>query len=153
MTRKIDGIDDLFEVLKFVDVFLPNEREAKKITRADNVDAAVAALAQHVPVVAVKLGAEGAMACGPSGSVRCAARAVEAIDPVGAGDSFDAGFIHAYVRGADLGGMPGAGQRCRRIFHHASRRHRGFSRQKVRCAVFSPAGNEGEPPRLIFTMF
>ncbi len=94
--------NDLFEVLKFVDVFLPNEREAKKITRADNVDAAVAALAQHVPVVAVKLGAEGAMACGPSGSVRGAAPAVEAIDSVGAGDTFDAGFIHAYVRGADL---------------------------------------------------
>jgi len=86
-----------------VDVFLPNEREAKKITRADNLDAAIAALKQRVPVLAVKLGAEGALACGPSGSVRCPARAVEAIDPVGAGDSFDAGFIHAYVNGADLG--------------------------------------------------
>ncbi len=95
--------DDLFEVLKFVDVFLPNEREVKKITRADNLDAAIAALKQRVPVLAVKLGAEGALACGPSGCVRCSARAVEAIDPVGAGDSFDAGFIHAYVRGADLG--------------------------------------------------
>jgi sugar/nucleoside kinase (ribokinase family) len=60
-------------------------------------------LKQRVPVLAVKLGAEGAMACGPSGFVRSAAPAVEAIDPVGAGDSFDAGFIHAYVRGADLG--------------------------------------------------
>ncbi len=64
----------MLEVLKFVDVFLPNDREAKKITRADNLDAAVAMLKQHVPVLAVKLGAEGAMACGPQGSVRCAAR-------------------------------------------------------------------------------
>ena len=94
--------DDLFEVLKFVDVFLPNEREAKKITRADNLDEAVATLRQFVPVVAVKLGAEGAIACGPSGSVRGAAPPVEAIDSVGAGDTFDAGFIHAYVRGGDL---------------------------------------------------
>ena len=93
---------DLFEVLKFVDVFLPNEREAKKITRAENLDAAVAMLRQRVPVLAVKLGAQGAMACGRSGSVRCPAPAVEAIDPVGAGDSFDAGFIHAYVGGANL---------------------------------------------------
>ena len=94
--------NDLFEVLKSVDVFLPNDREAKKITRTNNLDAAVAALKQLVPVLAVKLGAEGAMVCGPQGSVRCPARAVEAIDPVGAGDSFDAGFIHAYVHGADL---------------------------------------------------
>jgi sugar/nucleoside kinase (ribokinase family) len=94
--------DDLFAVLKFVDVFLPNDREAKKIARVDNLDAAVAMLKQHVPVLAVKLGAEGALACGPQGSVRSPARSVKAIDPVGAGDSFDAGFIHAYVRGADL---------------------------------------------------
>jgi len=94
--------DDLLEALKFVDVFLPNDREVKKITRADDLDAAVAMLKQHVPVLAVKLGPEGAMACGPQGSFRCAAPAVKAIDPVGAGDSFDAGFIHAYVRGADL---------------------------------------------------
>jgi len=93
---------DLFEVLKFVDVFLPNEREAKKITRAEDLDAAVAMLRQRVPVLAVKLGSQGALACGRSGSVRCPAPSVEAIDPVGAGDSFDAGFIHAYVRGADL---------------------------------------------------
>ena len=49
--------DDLFEVLKFVDVFLPNDREAKKIARTDNLDAAVAILQERVPVLAVKLGA------------------------------------------------------------------------------------------------
>ena len=27
---------------------------------------------------------------------------MELVDPVGAGDSFDAGFIHQYVRGGDL---------------------------------------------------
>ena len=94
--------DDLLEVLKFVDVFLPNEFEAKKIARADTLDAAVAVLMKRVPILAVKLGGAGAMAWGPAGSVRGAARSVEAIDTVGAGDSFDAGFIHAYVRGGNL---------------------------------------------------
>ncbi len=34
---------------------------------------------------------------------------VEAVDAVGAGDSFDAGFLHEYVRGADLATCLAAG--------------------------------------------
>ncbi|HYA61989.1 MAG TPA: carbohydrate kinase family protein [Candidatus Sulfotelmatobacter sp.] len=94
--------DDLYAVLKHVDVFLANEREAKKIARADNLESAVASLSPRVPVLVVKLGAEGALARGPCGQVRCPALKVEVVDPVGAGDSFDAGFVHQYVRGAAL---------------------------------------------------
>ena len=94
--------NDLFDVLKYVDVFLANEREAKKIARTDNLEAAISALSSRVPILVVKLGAEGALARGPSGEVRCPALKVEVVDPVGAGDSFDAGFIHQYVRGAAL---------------------------------------------------
>ena len=90
--------DNLTAVLRFVDVFLPNAREAMKIARSDDLTTAVARLAQWVPVVAVKLGAEGALVrCGKE-EFRSPAVDVEAIDPVGAGDSFDAGFIHQYVR-------------------------------------------------------
>ena len=60
--------DDLFEVLKHVDVFFANEREAKKIAHAGDVEAAMAALAPRVPILVVKLGGEGAMARGPSGT-------------------------------------------------------------------------------------
>lgn len=96
--------EDLFETLKFVDIFLPNDREAKKISRTDDLEAAIAWLKQRVPVLVVKLGAHGAIGFGPQGSVRCPARIVDAVDPVGAGDSFDAGFIHAFMHGADLAG-------------------------------------------------
>jgi sugar/nucleoside kinase (ribokinase family) len=92
---------DLNAVLRFVDVFLPNDREAKKIARTDDLATAISRLAQLVPVVAVKLGPEGALVrCGKE-EFRSPALNVEAVDPVGAGDSFDAGFIHQYVRGAD----------------------------------------------------
>ena len=94
--------DDLLDVFEYVDVFFANEREAQKIARTDNLKAAIAALAPRVPILVVKLGGEGALARGPSGEVRCPALKVEVIDPVGAGDSFDAGFIHQYVRGAAL---------------------------------------------------
>jgi len=92
---------NLNAVLRFVDVFLPNAREAKKIARTDDLPTAVSRLAQLVPVVAVKLGPVGALVrCGRE-EFRGSAVNVEAVDPVGAGDSFDAGFIHQYVRGAD----------------------------------------------------
>ena len=110
LTTSLDTNDDpddgweggLDKALRYVDVFLPNEREALKIARVNDLEAAVKKLAAAVPLVVVKMGREGAMA--QRGTERFASRAigVEAIDAVGAGDSFDAGFLHQYVRGADL---------------------------------------------------
>jgi sugar/nucleoside kinase (ribokinase family) len=92
----------LTDVLRHVDVFLPNEREARKIAGAEDLQTALARLAKLVPVVVVKLGAEGAMAQRGSERFTCPAVKVNAVDAVGAGDSFDAGFLSQYVRGADL---------------------------------------------------
>jgi sugar/nucleoside kinase (ribokinase family) len=94
--------DDLMEVLRYVDVFLPNEREIMKITRTDDPWAGLAKLAEIVPTVVAKLGPQGAVARRGNVEVTSPALRVEAVDPVGAGDSFDAGFLHQYVRGADL---------------------------------------------------
>lgn len=93
---------ELREVLRCLDVFLPNDREAKKIAGVDDLESAVERLAELVPVVAVKLGPEGSMARRSREAVTSPPLSVEAVDPVGAGDSFNAGFIHQYVRGADL---------------------------------------------------
>ncbi len=93
---------DLFDVLPYVDVFLPNEREAQRITGTDNVEAAIQKLAARVPLIVVKLGKRGAMAVRGPERIMAPSLTVNAIDPVGAGDSFDAGFLHQYVRGADL---------------------------------------------------
>ncbi|MFN8009415.1 MAG: carbohydrate kinase family protein [Terriglobia bacterium] len=94
--------DNLIAVLRYVDVFLPNAHEAMKITRCDDLTTAVAQLAQWVPVVAVKLGDEGALVrCGKE-EFRNPAVEIEVVDSVGAGDSFDAGFIHQYVGGGTL---------------------------------------------------
>jgi sugar/nucleoside kinase (ribokinase family) len=94
--------EDVREVLRYVDVFLPNEREARKIAGNDNLPEAMEWLAKLVPVLVVKLGLEGALARREKEEVRGAPVPVAAVDPVGAGDSFDAGFLYQYVRGADL---------------------------------------------------
>jgi sugar/nucleoside kinase (ribokinase family) len=122
LTISLDTNDDpddrwaggLHEVLRHVDVFLPNEREACKAAGTEDLEAAVAKLSGMVPLVVVKLGRKGAMA--QRGNERFASPSGEvlAVDTVGAGDSFDAGFLHQYVRGADIpaclvsGNMAGA---------------------------------------------
>jgi sugar/nucleoside kinase (ribokinase family) len=66
------------------------------------VESAAAELAADGALVVVKRGAAGALAV--RGDERCevAAPAVEAVDAIGAGDSFDAGMIAALLRGAPL---------------------------------------------------
>jgi len=109
LTISLDTNDDpenrwsgLEDVLGYVDVFLPNEREACKIAHTDNLDQAIAKLSELVPILVVKLGSKGAIARRGAEEVQAAAVCVTMVDPVGAGDSFDAGFLHHYIRGADL---------------------------------------------------
>jgi len=91
---------DLIEVLPFIDVFLPNEREAKAIARCEELPEAIEKLAVLSRIVAIKLGARGAIAREGRKEWNCPAVRVETVDPVGAGDSFDAGFIHKFLSGA-----------------------------------------------------
>jgi sugar/nucleoside kinase (ribokinase family) len=92
----------LSEALRYVDVFMPNAREACKIAGTESLQAAVARLTPMVPLVVVKLGAQGALAQRGQERFNAPAVTVAAVDPVGAGDSFDAGFLSRYVRGDDL---------------------------------------------------
>ena len=55
-----------------------------------------------VPLVVVKMGSKGALARRGHEQLTRAAIGVEPVDAVGAGDSFDSGFISQYVRGSDL---------------------------------------------------
>ena len=102
-----DDPDDLWEgglqdVLRLVDVFLPNEREACKIAGTQDVEAAVRTLSELVPLLVVKLGPEGAIAQRGKDRFHSPAQTLVPVDTVGAGDSFDAGFLHQYIAGSDL---------------------------------------------------
>ncbi len=100
---------DIEETLRYVDIFLPNAREAKKIAGTQNIEDAVSKLAAIVPLIVVKRGAEGVMAQRGSDRFVSPAARVEIVDPVGAGDSFDAGFLHQFLRGGDLQSCLNAG--------------------------------------------
>jgi sugar/nucleoside kinase (ribokinase family) len=92
--------DDIQLVLKYVDILLPNENEACKLAKVDDAARAAEILSQRVPLVVVKRGSQGAIA--RRGSEKCSGfpPMVDTIDLVGAGDSFNAGFIHQFIRGA-----------------------------------------------------
>ncbi len=94
--------DGLADTLARTDVFLPNDTELQAIAKLTEVAPALAKLAGQVPLVAVKLGPEGAVARRGAESVTAAAMPVTVIDTTGAGDSFDAGFIFGYLSGWEL---------------------------------------------------
>ena len=110
LTISLDTNDDpddrweggLHEVLHYVDVFLPNEREACKAADTGDLEAAIQKLSKLVPLVVVKVGRKGAIAQRGGERFASPAQEVVAVDTVGAGDSFDAGFLHEYVKGSDL---------------------------------------------------
>jgi ribokinase len=98
------GLED---VLSVTDFLLPNRAEVLGIAGRfgfgafeDVVDAA-RVIAARGPLVVVKDGERGALAVPPGGGavVRQAGYPVEAVDAVGAGDSFNAGYLAGYLRG------------------------------------------------------
>lgn len=97
-----DRWDGLEEIFPYVDVFLPNQREACLITGTNRVEDALEELAKRVSTVVVKLGADGAVVRSGAHQGKAIGEKVEVIDTVGAGDTFDAGFLHKYVQGASL---------------------------------------------------
>lgn len=90
------------DVLPETTVFFPNENEALGISGASSLEEALDRLAEQVPLVAVKMGAAGGLARAREQVVRAPALPVEVVDTVGAGDSFDAGFLYGYLNGWDL---------------------------------------------------
>jgi len=109
LTISLDTNDDpedrwegvLEEILPLVDILLPNDGEIRRIARRDTVEAALDALAPQIPLIAVKCGARGAMVQQGSRRFTVPGLSVEPVDTIGAGDTFNAGFLAAWLRGAD----------------------------------------------------
>jgi sugar/nucleoside kinase (ribokinase family) len=93
---------DVLDVLKWVDVLLPNEHEACRLARVDDPLRAGEILAEKVPLIVMKRGERGVLARRGSERFEALAPKTEAVDTIGAGDSFDAGFLHQFIRGAKL---------------------------------------------------
>ncbi len=89
---------DLRETLLETDVFFPNEVEASALTGRSEPEEALRGLQNGRTLVVLKLGREGCMAFDKNSIVRVPAFPVKPVDTTGAGDSFNAGFLHAWQR-------------------------------------------------------
>jgi len=102
----------LERVLASTDVFLPNSAEALRISREATLDEGVRTLGHRTGLAVVKLGADGAAASDGASTTHVPALPVEPLDTTGAGDSFDAGFLAAWLEGAPLERALAIGNSC-----------------------------------------
>ena len=119
LTLSLDTNDDpegrwesgLDELLALVDIFLPNDDEACRITGKSDAESALAILAERVPTVAIKCGKRGALVQAGDQKWKVPGQPVTPVDTIGAGDSFNAGFLAAYLRGKAPGACAAFGNR------------------------------------------
>lgn len=94
----------LLDVVSQVDVFLPSRNELCCIGNSDDCDEVILQLSARAPsrLIVMKDGSRGVVACAEGVIQRVPAIPVVPVDTTGAGDSFDAGFLHAYIQGLSL---------------------------------------------------
>ena len=113
-------------LLEHATVFLPNETEALSLTGLTDVSEAAQYLATKAGIVAVKLGEDGAIACAGTEFIQVPATPVAVADTVGAGDTFDAGFIYGCLAGWNLKTCLQLGVVCGSL---STRKHGGVTAQ------------------------
>lgn len=120
LTISLDPNDDpdhtwdrgVLDALQFVDVLMPNEREACLIAGESRLEQAVAMLRGCVPLLIIKHGAKGASAYMKDEEWHEPAEKTVMVDAVGAGDSFNAGFLHGWIRGWPIPSVLAFGNRA-----------------------------------------
>ncbi|HEX2980906.1 MAG TPA: carbohydrate kinase family protein, partial [Anaerolineaceae bacterium] len=85
--------------LRQADIFFPNQTELLKLARQSNLEQALDWAAQQVRTTVVKLGEGGGLVRQEAETHRAQSVAIDVVDTVGAGDTFDAGFVYGYLSG------------------------------------------------------
>lgn len=93
---------DIYDVLRHVDVFLPNDDEAMRISRKSTLEEALEFLSTMCGVVVATCGSKGIRARQGSNLFTIDGLTLSTVDAVGAGDTFNSGFLSKYIHGATL---------------------------------------------------
>jgi sugar/nucleoside kinase (ribokinase family) len=103
------GVGRFLDDVAGATVLLPNADEARLLTGCGDAADAARALARRHPVVAVSLGADGALWAAGDAVLHRPAHAATVVDTTGAGDAFAAGLLAAWLGGAEPAGALDAG--------------------------------------------
>ncbi len=90
------------EALTQVDLFFPNEQEALGIAGTRDLEGAIAALTGLAGTTIVKRGAAGVIVASRDGTIAAPGFRINPVDTTGAGDSFNAGFVFQFLKGAPI---------------------------------------------------
>jgi len=102
----------ILAVLEHTDVLFVNELEAMKLTRSKTLNGALKSLGAKVLCAVIKRGNRGATAIQNEKVFHHPGFRISVIDTTGAGDSFDAGFMSAYLRKAPVAECLRIGNAC-----------------------------------------
>ncbi|MFF0533794.1 carbohydrate kinase family protein [Streptomyces coelicoflavus] len=153
-TTSLDTNDDpagrwdpagLDAVLPHTDYLLPNAAEARQLAGLGTPDLGkcAAVLAGRGPTVVVKNGAEGALCHDGRTLLTTSGVPARPVDTVGAGDSFDAGFVAALLTGLALPEALELAAVCGAL---STRAHGGTTAQPTWDEAFAQVTRNGENP-------
>mgnify|MGYP001807056981 CR=1 FL=1 len=105
--------DDLAAALAHTDYLFPNALEFEHLSGETDIAQGVARLLAHgTGAIVLKRGPQGALHADANGLVTGRAFTAQAIDTTGAGDSFNAGYLAAMLRGAPIEDRLTQGNAC-----------------------------------------
>ncbi|MBO5693262.1 MAG: carbohydrate kinase family protein, partial [Tidjanibacter sp.] len=108
---------DYKKVLPSITIFLPNEKELQALTGTSSLEEAIEAVLPYLGcAMVVKMGSKGSLLVRKDGSRNMLPSFLNRnfVDAIGAGDSFNSGFVSAFVKGLplekcqEIGNMTGA---------------------------------------------
>ncbi|MCJ7465961.1 MAG: sugar kinase, partial [Maribacter sp.] len=94
---------DLLGLLSYVDIFLPNVKELCRMTSSEDIASSLNKIRPYANIVVIKDGDRGALLWDTNELIsKPAYLNNNVVDCIGAGDSFNAGFISQFLKGSAL---------------------------------------------------
>jgi len=90
------------KVLRYVDILLLTEDEAKFIFEDNDLEKIIEDIRERFDIIGIKMGKKGCMIIKENMKIKLPALKVKVVDTTGAGDAWNAGFLYGIIKGFDI---------------------------------------------------